>query len=293
MKKNNFSRKSDFKLPPLEQELILSHILKKSREYVLTHPEIQLSKKQEQLFATMSARRLKNEPMAYILGRKEFYGLDFKVTRHTLIPRPETELLVEELIKLKHKNCTIIDIGTGSGNIIISIAKNLKFRISNLKFIGVDISSKALKIAKYNAKKHGVDKKIRFFKSNLLNYFLNNLTIKPFNNLIIVANLPYLSNKIYNSAKSDVKNFEPKIALSGGDDGLDHYKNLFKQIKTLKKNCSMFHACLSGRQVLCYMEISPEQKNELSEIIKRCFPKSKPKFQKDMAQKWRIAYFSI
>jgi len=248
----------------------------------LTHPEMRLNKKQKQLLHKMSARRLKNEPLAHILGHKEFYGLDFKVTRHTLIPRPETELLVEEIIKLRPKNSTIIDVGTGSGNIIISLCKNIK---NKNNYYGIDISEKALRVAKYNTRKHGVDKKIIFIKGDLLKPFILNSKFE-IRNFIIVANLPYLSNKIYNSAKPDVKNFEPKIALSGGDNGLDYYKKLFKQIKTLKENCFMFH-------VLCYMEISPEQKLKLEKMVQKYFPGSKLAFQKDLARKWRIASFSI
>jgi release factor glutamine methyltransferase len=289
---------------PYEKGLFLSHILKKSREHILTHPDIypveysqseiakgefnrvNLTKRQQKQYRAMAARRLKNEPLAYILGHKEFYDLDFKVTPATLIPRPETEHLVEEVIKLKPKNSTLIDIGTGSGNIIISIAYNMKHITYNrINFYGIDISSKALKIAKYNAKRHKLDKKIKFIKSDLLDHFIKHqpLNIKR---LIIIANLPYLSEKIYNSAMPDVKNYEPKTALLGGKDGLDYYEKLFKQIKTLKKNCYMFY-------VTCYMEISPEQKTKMEKIIKKYFPGSKPEFSKDLAGKWRIAGFSI
>ncbi|HRZ95656.1 MAG TPA: peptide chain release factor N(5)-glutamine methyltransferase [Candidatus Moranbacteria bacterium] len=292
MKKNIIS--------PYEQELILAHILKKSREYVSTRPELKLTKLEEKKLQAMTARRRKNEPLAYILGQKGFYGLDFKVNRHTLIPRPETEHLVElvtgnlQLATSKNNKIAIIDVGTGSGNIIISIAKNL--RTSNvhyghlMSFYGIDISEKALKIAKINAKKYKLDNPpaggIKFIRSNLLSHFLNNPAIKQFNHLIIVANLPYLSEKIYNSTAPDVKNYEPQSALLSGIDGLDHYKKLLQQIKTLKENCSMFH-------VSCYMEISPEQKTKISKLIKTSFPKCKPSFQRDLASRWRIAIFSI
>lgn len=265
-------------IPPYEQELILAHILKKSREYVLTHPDIALTKHQQKQYRNMAARRLKNEPLAYILGHKEFYGLDFKVSPQTLIPRPETELLIEEVLRLKPKNSFIIDVGTGSGNIIISLSKNIKEKNT---YFGVDISEKALAVAKYNARKHKVYRKIRFIKSDLMDHFIK---YRPLNikQLIIVANLPYLSEKIYNSTMPDVKNHEPKIALYGGSDGLEYYKRLFKQIQIIKENCYMLH-------VSCYMEISPEQKKKLSKIAKKDFPGCKIGFKKDLGGKWRIA----
>jgi release factor glutamine methyltransferase len=269
-------------LPSYEQELILSHILKKSREHVLTHPEMRLDKKQEQSLHKMSVRRVKNEPLAYILSHKEFYGLDFKVTRHTLIPRPETELIVEEIIKSKPKNNTIIDVGTGSGNIIISLCKNIR---NKNNYYGIDISPKALRVAKYNAKKNKVGKRIKFIKSDLLDYFIKHqlLNIKQ---LIIVANLPYLSKEIYKNTLPDVKNYEPKIALLSKKEGMYHHQKLFNQIKTLKNNCSMIN-------IRCLIEFSPEQKLKLEKLVQKYFPGSKPDFQKDLAWKWRIASFSI
>lgn len=232
--------------PQLDAEILLSHVLKKSREFILTYPEKKLSDKQIAKFNDFTKKRLQYEPIAYITSQREFYGLDFKVNKHTLIPRPETEILVENILKMNPKNKTIFDLGTGSGNIIISLAKNLK---NKNNYFGVDISLKALAVAKHNAKKNKVEKKIKFIKSDLLNYFIkNNLIIKKFNNLIIIANLPYLSKKIYSSCTNNVKKFEPKSALLSGIDGLDHYEKLFQQLKKISliiDNC------------LLILEISP------------------------------------
>ncbi|MDR3558826.1 MAG: peptide chain release factor N(5)-glutamine methyltransferase [Candidatus Pacebacteria bacterium] len=273
------------KIPPFEIELILAHILKKSREYVLAHPERTLNKTQNSKFNQLVKRRENHEPMAYILGQKEFYGLDFKVTQDTLIPRPETELLVEEIIKLEPKNKTVIDIGTGSGNIIISLAKNIK---NKNNFFAADISEKALRIARRNAKNHGVDKKIKFIKSDLLNYFFKNKkSLKIVNcKLIIASNLPYLSQKIYATTAPNVKNFEPKSALFSNKDGLAHYEKLFQQIKKLQNNCNVPH-------IMCYAEFSPEQKPSLAKLIKKYFPKANIKFRKDLGGKWRIAEIKL
>jgi release factor glutamine methyltransferase len=266
-----------------EQEMLLSHILKKTREHVLTHPEIGLDKNQLAKYKELSARRLKNEPMAYILGHKGFYGLDFKVNRYTLIPRPETELLVEEIIKFKPNDETIIDIGTGSGNIIISLAKNIQ---NKNKFYGIDISEKALKIAKLNSKKNKVGKKIKFIESDLLSYFLKNKNALKNKKIILVANLPYLSKNIYEHTPPDVKKYEPKSALISERDGLGHYKKLLKQLEQLIKNFYMF-------RVTCYMEFSPEQKTKMIRLIKQYFPKSEIEFKKDLAQKWRMLIVKI
>jgi len=276
-------------LPPLERQIILAHILKKSREYVLAHPEIRLTGAQKTRFDKLIKRRLHHEPMAYILGRKGFYGLDFKVNKNTLIPRPETELLVEEALKKIRDTkyqipYTIIDIGTGSGNIIISIAKNsIKYQVSNIKYFGIDISSKALSVAKHNAKKHCIDKKIRFIKSNLLDFLIRDTRYK-IQDTILVANLPYLSEEIYGSAMPDVKDFEPKSALLSRNDGLNHYDRLLQQIKTLKEKCSMLH-------VSCHMEISPEQKSKITNLIKKYFPRANIEFRKDLSGRWRLASF--
>jgi release factor glutamine methyltransferase len=280
-------------LPPFEQQLILAHILGLSREYVLSHPEIKLTKIQENKLADLIKRRQNHEPMAYILGHKEFYGLDFKVTPDTLIPRPETELLVElGLIELRNilrnsastRNITLIDVGTGSGNIIISLASSLKniLPIKNHTLMGVDISSKALRVARYNAKNNSVDKKIKFIKSDLLEYFLkNNLAIKQLSNLIIVANLPYLSKTIYSSSMPDVKNFEPKSALYSAKEGLLHYKKLFCQIRSIS-------AANGKLKITTFIEISPEQKIKIDKMIKKILPRAKANFQKDLAGKWRL-----
>lgn len=303
--------------PQLDVEVMFAHALGKTREHVLAHPEIKLSRNQELKIKNYVARRAKHEPIAYITGHKEFYGLEFKVTRDTLIPRPETEMLVELAARdveqgtwNKDKKINIIDVGTGSGNIIISLKKNLnsnchssvngnpvaKLKVSTLdsrlrgndyySLFGLDISKRALRVAKYNAKKNKVGNKIKFIKSDLLNCFLkNNSAIKQFNNLIIVANLPYLSKKIYNTTSSDVKNFEPKLALLSKDEGLYYYEKLFKQIKIMLTNYESL--------VTLIIEFSPEQKVKLQKLAKKYFPKTRLKFQKDLAGKWRVCDLRI
>ena len=167
----------DIKLSPLDAEIILSYAIKKPKEYLFAHPEKKLTPLQLRKFKSLAVRRVKGEPIAYLICRKEFYGFDFYVNKNVLIPRPETELLVDEVLahvqnaEYKIPDTKIIDVGTGSGNIIISIARNLRRNISKkIEFLGTDISPSALKVARRNAKSHRVIKKIKFIKSDLLDF---------------------------------------------------------------------------------------------------------------------------
>lgn len=266
-------------------ELLIAHELEKSREFVLAHPEYKIPSFKIKKLKLKISRRRRAEPLAYILGHKEFYGLDFKVNKNTLIPRPETELLIELAIQetsAKHQETNIIDIGTGSGNIIISLAKLLeeRKRKKETNLFGIDIDGKALRVAKYNSRKHGMDKKINLLKGNLLSPILKNKKLLIHNSkFIILANLPYLSKKIYDSAAVDVHKYEPRSALLSGNHGLAHYKKLLIQIKKL----------YTMRYALCvFMEISPEQKPLLRKLIKERFPATKIEFHKDLAGKWRV-----
>ena len=212
--------KSKIESAMLDAEILLSFVLKNPKEFIYAHPEDTISKIQDTRYKKYLLRRIKGEPVAYIIGHKEFYGLDFLVNKNVLIPRPKTELLVEEI--LKNKNIKIIaDIGTGSGCIAIALAKNNP----KLKIYATDISARALEVAGQNAKFHKV--KITFKKGNLLE------PIKHIKLDALVANLPYLSKKIYQKNYSQLK-FEPKLALLAGQGGLECYKKLFSQIRKLK-----------------------------------------------------------
>jgi len=289
---DSIMNKNKGKLDTFEIQLLCAEAIGKSREFVMAHPEYTMSSRQCSIFNRFIERRLKGEPLAYILGQKEFYGLDFVVNKHTLVPRPETELLVDltlgelsHMLRNKLRSTTIIDIGTGSGNIIISIAKvieSFKFQVSSFKFIGIDVSKEALAVAKKNAKIHGINKKIKFLQGDLFSPVLEKKYCSLFTDhcsLIITANLPYLSKEIYESAPRDVKNFEPKSALYSPSAGLGHYKKLLSQI-----NNSLF---IDHCSLIIFLEISPEQKPLLSPIIKKIFPEVKIKFHKDLAGKWR------
>lgn len=235
----NLKNKSDSSA--LDAEILLSFTLKKDRAFLFTYPEKELTKQQWQKYKKLIAQRKKHKPIAYITHHKEFYGLDFYVDKRVLIPRPETENLIEEVINfIKHQpqttnhqlQTTILDVGTGSGCIAIALAKNLP----KAKIYAIDISKKAIAVAKINAKKHKVLSQIKFIKSNLLNRLPK--TIK-FN--VIVVNLPYLSKKEWQNTVLDIKKYEPKLALVGGENGNEIYKKFFLQAKQyLKPNGKIF-----------------------------------------------------
>jgi len=266
---------------PQEAELLLSHTLKKPREYIISHPEVKAGFFTSFKYHRLVKKRYKGIPIAYLTGHKEFFGLDFLVNKHTLIPRPETETIVEEVINqlqhlehLQHFEHLLIDVGTGTGCIPISIIKALApnpmwFRV---KTFGIDISKKALRVAKKNTKKHNV--KIKFLYGDLLQPILNKKLLIANCSLIIVANLPYLTKKQFSSEPSI--QHEPKSALIAEDNGLALYKQLLTQIQQLRITDYEL-------RVTSYLEIDPSQSQEISAFIKEIMPSAKIEIKKDLA----------
>ena len=275
------------KNPHLEAEILLSNILKKPREFILAYPEKQLTKTQITNYKLQITKRLKGVPLAYITGHKEFYGLDFYVNKYVLIPRPETELMIDEAIRITRnvKRITLIDVGTGSGCIIITLAKLLKskLQITNYKLLATDISRPALVIARKNAKLHKVDKKIKFLHGNLLEPILNKPQIaNGKSQIIITANLPYLTpQEIKNSPTIQ---YEPKLALDAGKNGLKYYCQLFKQIKQIT-NYKL--------PITVLLEIDPSQTKKIKQLAKNKLPQCKYKTKKDLAGHNRLIILSL
>jgi release factor glutamine methyltransferase len=209
----------------LDSELLLSKVLKKKREEILINLEQEICQNNLSIYKELITRRSQNEPIAYILREKEFWSKSFFVNPDTLIPRPETEIMVEKLVKIfKEKKISILDIGTGSGCILISLLSELK----DSKGIGIDISKKALVVAKKNSKKHKIFDNIKF-----LNKSLNNKFYQKFD--LIVSNPPYIKSNEIKNLQEDIKKYEPKIALDGGNDGLDLIKKvIYKTTYILK-----------------------------------------------------------
>lgn len=275
-----FLTSSEKHLAPEDFFVLLADAAKKDKTFLLAHPEYELDTDTEEKVRKYFARRLKHEPIAYIISHKEFYGHDFIVTKDTLIPRPETEQIVELVLgKIKTQEKAIIaDIGTGSGNIIISIAKETEKTnpASSIECYATDISEQALIVAKENAKQHNVDDRIEFRQGDLLQPIQE--IISEEDKIIITANLPYLSEEIYQAAADDVKQFEPQSALLSDQAGLDHYYRLLKEVKNISTPSS----------ITLFLEISPEQSLVLEKYILSIFPAASIIIHKDLAEKDRV-----
>lgn len=235
--------------PRLDVETLLQKVLGVDRLYILLNLERVLSEDEEQLFNKFINERLNNRPIAYIVGNREFMGLDFFVKEGVLIPRPDTEVLVEEVIELAKKKDAknILDIGTGSGAITVSLAKYLE----NVKVTSVDISDIALEIGKRNAISNEVDDRINFVKSDL---FTNIDKETKFD--IIVSNPPYIKREVIETLDKQVKDYEPYNALEGGVDGLDFYRAITKQAKNYLKKGG----------ILAY-EVGHDQSEDVSKLM--------------------------
>lgn len=260
---------------PLDAEILLSLALKKPKEFLHSYSEFRLSPAQEKSLKKLVQRRLRGEPIAYITGKKEFYGREFFVNRSVLIPRPETETIIEEISHLDPlcssigSKLKIADIGSGSGCIAIT----LKEIYPHAEIFATDSSKKAIKILKKNASLHCVN--IKIFHGDLFAPLKN---IKP---NILVANLPYLNRKKIKIYKKFLP-YEPSSSLYSGDKGLAHYKRLLCQMQTYK---------IFPRLVL--LEIDPKQKKQLTAYIKNLLPEYNIHFQKDLLGNTRILILSF
>ena len=231
----------------LDSEILLAKVLNKNRQDLLRNLTQKIHKKYFLKYSNFIERRSNHEPIAYILNQKEFWSKFFYVSKDTLIPRPETELMVDRLIKKykNKKNISILDMGTGSGCIILSLLGEL----NNSSGVGIDISHRALQIAKKNAIYHGIDAKIKFLNIPLSKYFSKKHDL-------IVSNPPYVSRREFQCLSEDIKKFEPRIALDGGNDGLDLIKKVIYKTKYILK--------LNGTLAL---EIGNKQFRKVSKIL--------------------------
>lgn len=269
----------------LDAEVLLSFVLKKPKTFLYAYPEKKLTNNQRERFERLVGRRARREPVAYLTNRKEFYGLDFFVDHRVLVPRSVTELLVDEVTKyiangkwlmanglwrVARGELSIADIGTGSGAIIITLAKilpTIRHTPFAICYYGTDISNASLTVARKNAAAHHV--KVTFLHGNLV------APIKDMHVDIIVANLPYLTPGQYQ--KNRDLWFEPRPALVAGNDGLRAYRQLFEHIE---------RDGLNPRSIIC--EIDPRQTRAITALARRYFPSADQVTKKDLAGRNRI-----
>ncbi len=254
-------------MPADDAAILISHILGTDKSELFAHPDTLVSIDQRGEIQKMIAQRMAGMSVAVLVGHKEFYGLDFIIDEHTLVPRPETELLVDSALShLKNNDYqSVLDMGTGSGCIIISIAKNTDAH-RHVSFFGIDISEHALVIARKNAKK--IQAKVHFIESNLF----SECGDQKFT--LLIANLPYLTTAQLN--EPSIKQ-EPVGALWGGSDGLDIYREFLKQAKD--------HLAEHGVMML---EIDPSQTDPITKKVQSVFPESSLTVLKDLSGHDRV-----
>ena len=232
----------------LDVEILLSEAIKKNREYLIINCKKKVKNKNIKLFKKMLNKRKKGEPIAYIINKKEFWRNNFYVDKNVLIPRPDTEVLVEEVLKLFNINLklNVLDIGTGSGCILLSILKERK----NFYGTGIDISKKAIKVAIFNAKMHQLSNRVDFYHSDVDKFLFGKYDL-------IISNPPYIKKMDLKYLDKDIKAYEPTQALDGGKCGFSKIEKVVNKASTLiKKN---------GKFVL---EIGFDQKNKTLGILK-------------------------
>ena len=243
LKKNNIVN------PYLDCEVLLSESINKNKKHIILNPKEILNNEHISCFNNLIERRKKGEPIAYLINKKEFWKNEFYVNKNVLIPRPDTELIVEQVLKIYSKNSQlqVLDIGTGSGCILLSI---LKERV-NFYGTGIDISKKSINVSKFNAKKLKLNNRVKFYNSGVDNFKIGKYDL-------IVSNPPYIELFSLKYLEKDIVNFEPKLALSGGFSGFSKIKKVVsKASKLIKKN---------GKFIL---EIGFNQKNRVKEILKK------------------------
>ncbi len=259
----------------LEAELVLGHVLNCARAQIFAHPERVLRSEEARRFDELWQRIQAGEPLAYVVGRKEFFGLDFVVDARVLVPRPETEHLVSTVVELVQgiEAPRILDVGTGCGAIAVALAHALP----NARVFASDISGEALEVACANASRILSDREtgrgdVQFFRSDLLRDI-------PWTTLkldVLVANLPYIGTEEFHFVEASVDRYEPSVALYGGSDGLQLYRQLFEQISCSNDARSVYPRWILG-------EFGSFQRERLEVIVWEKFSQASVEFYRDLA----------
>jgi release factor glutamine methyltransferase len=253
----------------LDAEVLLAHILGRDRAWLYANPEGALSPSQLGAYQTLVSRRAQREPVAYLTGHKEFYGLDFAVTSDVLVPRPETEHLVQRAINWGlaiSSSPTIADVGTGSGAIGVTLAAHLP----GARIIAIDTSYSALAVARCNAVRHGVANRVSCLQGDLLVPLRGTVDL-------VVANPPYLSGPELAVAPPEVSRWEPRAALDGGSDGLSVIRRLLPMASSrLRRGGALF------------VEIGADQGTEVINLARHHFPQADAEIARDYAERDRL-----
>lgn len=264
---------ADVDAPRITAEVILAHALALTRSQLLARSDVQLKPDQLSRFQIDLDRLVKGEPLAYVVGHREFYDLDLITDRRALIPRPETECLVAKAIKLfeKHPHPVIVDIGTGSGAIAVTLAKHLPSSL----VIATDLSPEAIDLARSNARKHDVEARIDFRVGSLL---------QPINEQIdlIAANLPYINDKDWPFLARTIRGHEPQMAFTGGPDGLDLIREFLRDAPR----------CIKPQGVIL-IEIGAYHGEEVGSIAQQHFPQAQISIEPDYAGLDRLAVIEL
>ena len=244
----NILQKNKISNPRLDSEILLSSSIHRDKKYIILNPKELVNSEQLSKFKSLIERRTKGEPVAYLINKKEFWKDEFFVNKDVLIPRPDTELIIEQVLKVYSKKVQlqVLDIGTGSGCILLSILKERP----NFYGTGIDISKKSINVSKFNAKQLNLLNRVKFFHSSVDNFKIGKYDM-------IVSNPPYIELLNLKYLEKDVVNFEPKLALSGGFDGFSKIRKVINKASTLIKKKGKF-----------ILEIGFNQKNKVKQILK-------------------------
>jgi release factor glutamine methyltransferase len=233
--------------PGLDSTILLAHALLVSKDWVIFNPDFKLNEAQQEKFFELINRRANRELVSHLIGKREFFGEEFLVTKDVLDPRPDSETLIEEVLKKSHEGCKILELGVGSGCLIITLLKSFKNSVGT----AVDISESAIEIARKNSENHQVSSRLKILKSDL---FSNLNHAEKFD--LIISNPPYIPAADIEMLEPEVRIHEPRSALDGGVDGLDFYRRIAAEAKNFLNE--------SGR---IFLEIGRGQEKLVSEIF--------------------------
>ena len=247
-KANQLLKKNNIKSAMLDSEILMSKVIKKDRKYVILNLDKKLKRKDLLKFDNLVINRSSGKPIAYLIGEKDFWKYNFIVNEKTLIPRPDTEIIIDNILKLTKlkSRLNILDIGIGSGCVLLSVLKEKK----DFHGTGIDISKNCIDISKINALKLNLSNRVKFFKSDVDNFFYGKYDL-------IISNPPYIKKLDLKNLDKDIINFEPKIALDGGLDGISEIRKVINRSSDLIKR--------NGKLVL---EIAFDQKHKVKKLLK-------------------------